>query len=87
MSPATYRQKAQEEISLIPEERIGEFYELARSFRIRARASEHPADRILSLAGSWSEMTEADFVTFRDEITDRRRQAGGGRRRHEARLD
>ncbi len=75
MSPSTIRRKVQEEIAMIPDEKIAKLFDLVHHFRRRARPSEN-AERIMSLAGSWTDMPEAEYASFVSEIEERRHRAG-----------
>ena len=53
----------------------------------RTRSHRERAGRILSLAGSWADMPEDDYNSLREELDQRRRNSGAGRRRREAGFD
>ena len=61
-----------EEISLIPEDRHQELYNLIHKFRISLNQSEHKINEIMQFAGSWSDFPEEDFKNFCEEIEERR---------------
>ncbi len=79
MSPSTIRRKVQEEIAMIPDEKIAKLFDLVHHFRRRSRPSEN-AERIMSLAGSWADMPEEEYASFVSEIEARRHRAGTRRR-------
>ncbi len=79
MSPSTIRRKVEEEIAMIPDEKIARLFDLVRHFRLRDRPSGN-AERIMSLAGSWADMPEDEYESFVSETEERRRRAGSGRR-------
>lgn len=78
MSPSMIRRKVQEEIAMIPDERIAKLFDLVHDFR-RARPAEN-AERIMSLAGSWADMPDEEYASFVSEIAERRHRAGTRRR-------
>ena len=67
------------EISLIPEDRHQELYDLIHKFRISLNQSEHKINEIMQFAGSWSDLPEEDFKNFCEEVEERR-QASSTRR-------
>jgi len=79
MSPAVIRRKVEEEIARVPDENIAKLYDVVHHFRLRARPAGN-AERIMSLAGSWADMPEEEYALFVEEIEERRRRAGTGRR-------
>ena len=60
------RSRIMEEVDKIPGERLQEVLDLLKDFR------EGPRNSVLSFAGSWNDMEEADFKDFLEE-NDRRR--------------
>lgn len=86
MSPAMIRRKVEEEIARVPDENIAKLYDLVHNFRLRPRAAGN-AEKIMRLAGSWADMPAEDYAAFVEEIEERRRQAGVGRRSHETGFD
>ncbi len=61
-----------EEISLIPEDRHQELYDLIHTFRMGLNQSEHNINEIMQFAGSWSDLPEEDFKNFYEEVEERR---------------
>ncbi|MGK7952969.1 MAG: hypothetical protein AB4368_30315 [Xenococcaceae cyanobacterium] len=60
------------EISLIPEDRHQELYDLIYTFRMGLNQPEHKLDEIMQFAGSWSDLSEEDFKNFYEEVEERR---------------
>ena len=81
MSPSMIRRKVEEEIARVPDESIAKLYDMIHHFRLRSRPAGN-AERIISLAGSWADMPEEEYVSFLGEVEERRRRAGTGRRFH-----
>jgi hypothetical protein len=68
-----------EEISLIPESKHQELYDLIHKFRINLNQPKHKINEIMQFAGSWSDIPEEDFIDFCEEI-EQRRQGSSSRR-------
>ena len=68
-----------EEISLIPEDKHKELYDLIHRFRMSLNQSEHKINEIMQFAGSWSDISEEEFIDFCEEI-EQRRQTSSERR-------
>ena len=68
-----------EEISLIPEDKHQELYDLIHTFRMSLNPSENKISEIMQFAGSWSDMSEEDFRNFCEEV-EQRRQTSSSRR-------
>ena len=68
-----------EEISLIPEDKHKELYDLIQRFRMSLNQSENRINEIMKLAGSWSDIAEEEFSNFCQEI-EQRRQTSSSRR-------
>jgi hypothetical protein len=62
------KNKIIEEISLIPDDKITELYNLIHNFRIGLNPSENNINDIMQFAGCWEEMSETDFTDFCEEI-------------------
>lgn len=79
--PLLLKTKVHQEIELLPEDKLGEVYELIRTYRLRLESTAQPTPTaaILQLAGSWRDLPDTDFATFMDEIRQRRQQAFRGR--------
>ncbi len=79
MKKLIFKNKIIEEISLIPDEKIAELYDLIHNFRIGLNQSENNINDIMQFAGCWEEMSETDFTDFCEEI-EQRRQSSSSRR-------
>ncbi len=86
MSPAMIRRRVEEEIARVPDENIAKLYDLVHHFRLRPQLAGND-EKIMSLAGSWADMPDEDYAAFVEEVEERRRQAGTGRRSHGAGFD
>ena len=60
------------EISLIPEDKHQELYELIHKFRIDLERVQNNKNENMQFAGIWSDMAEEDFNDFCEEIEQRR---------------
>lgn len=60
------------EISLIPEDKHQELYELIHKFRMDLEREQNKTNEIMQFAGIWSDMPEEDFNDFRKEMKQRR---------------
>ena len=56
-----------EEISLIPEDKHKELYDLIHEFRMSINQSENNINKIMQFAGSWSDISEEEFIDFCEE--------------------
>jgi hypothetical protein len=73
------KNKIIEEISLIPDDKIIELYDLIHNFRMGLNQSENNLNEIMQFAGCWEDMSEEDFTDFSEEI-EQRRQSSSSRR-------
>jgi hypothetical protein len=73
------KNKIVEEISLIPDDKLTELYDLIHNFRIELSQSENKINEIMQFAGCWEKMSDEDFTDFCEEI-EQRRQTSSSRR-------
>ncbi len=60
------------EISLIPEDKHQELYELIHKFRMDLEKVQNNRNEIMQFAGIWSDMSEEGFNDFYEEMEQRR---------------
>mgnify|MGYP000849747013 CR=1 FL=1 len=62
------------ELELLPEEKLPEIYDLIHYFRLglQREPMENPT---LHLAGAWSDLPDADFEGFVEDVRNRRNRA------------
>jgi hypothetical protein len=84
MSQSAEKARVLEEISLIPEDRLSEIYQLLHYFRLGLEASRGRAQSVMRFAGCWRNMPDATFEAFMKEVSQRRHQAFLGRRANDA---
>ena len=72
MEYSTSKNKIIEEISLIPEDKLTELYNLIHHFRIGLKESENNVNEIMEFAGCWQDLSEEEFTNFSQEIEQRR---------------
>ncbi|MCP4399967.1 MAG: DUF2281 domain-containing protein [bacterium] len=81
MATTALRVKVIEEIQQMPEDKLGELYDVLHFFRIglqQSPASSHEND-VMAFAGCWEDMAEEEFDAFLNDISPRRTHAFSGR--------
>ena len=73
------KNKIIEEISLIPDDKLTELYNLIHNFRIDLKQSGNNMNEIMEFAGCWENMSEETFTDFCEDI-EHRRQTSSSRR-------
>ena len=76
---ATIRDKMIDEITLIPDNKLEELYDVIHHYRL-GLASQGDARQILQFAGCWNDLPEQIFDEFLSEIAQRRQRAFSRRR-------
>jgi len=87
MKKSAMRDKIFDEIEKIPDEKVSEILDLLHHYRLGLGAKVSTPDKILKLAGSWSDMPEDDFEEFLKDLKIRRKNAFTSRRNLETSLD
>jgi hypothetical protein len=88
MSSLLLKHKLQEEIDLIPEEKLADLYNFIHYFRLGAEKTQPiNKDKILSFAGCWKDMDNQVFQDVFSEIAQRRTEAFSERRNNESSTD
>lgn len=81
MATTALRVKVIEEIQQMPEDKLGELYDVLHFFRIGPQqqpASSHE-NAVMAFAGCWEDMTDEEFDTLLGDIATRRTHAFSGR--------
>ena len=60
------------ELKNVPVDRLEDLYSIIHSFRTNTKKSDKRSKTILSFAGSFGDMTEADYDDFRHQAMDTR---------------
>ena len=81
MTLSVKKDKLINEISLLPEDKLGEVYNFIHYFRLGAEKIKRSGNDILSFSGSWEDMDDEDFNDYLSGISDRRSKAFSGRGR------
>ena len=80
MNPTILRRKFIEQIQHLPDEKLNELYEIIQFFRIDTeRAEPCSKDNVMRFAGCWDDMSDSEFNTWLNEISERRSTAFSGR--------
>jgi hypothetical protein len=87
MNSIELQNKVIEEIRLVPENKLPELYNFIHFFRLGLEADKRDVKKSMRFAGCWEDMTDKEFSEFREEISERRRQAFAGRNRRETFID
>jgi hypothetical protein len=87
VSQSADKTKVLEEISLIPEDKLPDIYQLLHYFGLGLEVSRDRTQSVMRFAGCWRDMPDHVFDTFMEHLADRRRQAFSRRRASEAGLD
>ena len=61
------KQQLIREIEQLPEEHLDEVYRIILSIKHIIQGQEDNRSKIMALAGSWSDMTEKDFMEFLED--------------------
>jgi len=69
------------EISLLPEDKLGEMYNLIHKFRLGAEKAKQKESNVLSFSGAWKDMDDEIFNDYLSDISERRSKAFGSRGR------
>lgn len=80
MNPAILRRKFIEQIQRLPDEKLNELHEIICFFRLDTEHTE-PCfkDNVMRFAGCWDDMSDSEFNTWLNEISERRSTAFSGR--------
>ena len=87
MSQSVEKTKVLQEISLIPEDKLPDIYQLLHYFRLGLEVSRDRKQSVMRFAGCWQDMPDEVFDTLMDELAQRRHQAFSRRRASEAGAD
>lgn len=88
MSSLLLKNKLQEEIDLIPEDKLADLYNFIHYFRLGTEKTQQTnKDKILSFAGCWKDMDNQTFQDVFSEIAQRRTKAFSERRNNESSTD
>jgi hypothetical protein len=87
VSQSVEKAKVLKEISLIPEDKLPDIYQLLHYFRLGLEASRERTQSVMHFAGCWRDMPDQLFDTFVEDVARRRRQAFSRRRISEAGTD
>jgi hypothetical protein len=87
VSQSVEKTRVLEELSLIPEDKLPDIYQLLHYFRLGLEASRGRTQPVMSFAGCWRDMPEPVFDTFVQDVFQRRRQAFSRRRDSESGAD
>jgi hypothetical protein len=81
MATTALRVKVIEEIQQMPEEKLGELYDVLHFFRIglQRTPSSSSENAVMAFAGCWNDMTDEEFDALLTEMTARRTHAFSGR--------
>lgn len=81
MATTALRVKVIEEIQQMPEEKLGELYDVLHFFRIGLQQSPASSqeDAVMAFAGCWKDMPNEEFDAFLGDMTTRRTKAFSGR--------
>ena len=60
------------ELKNVPVDRLEDLYSIIHSLRTNTKKSDKKSKRILSFAGSFSDMTDTDYNDFRNQTNDAR---------------
>ncbi len=66
-----------EEISLIPDDKMTELYDLIHNFKMFSNQSENNINQIMHFAGCWENMSDQDFTDFCGDMEQRRQTHHG----------
>ena len=72
MDSSVEKSKLLQEISLIPEDKLSDLYELLHYFRLGLEASRDRAQSVMRFAGCWRDMPDPVFDNFMEEVAQRR---------------
>jgi len=87
MCVSDLRTKLLAEIQQVPEEKLGELYDLIRTFKLQLNQVADQPNSIMQFAGCWSDLADESYTDFLDDITSRRRQAFSQRQDRETSFD
>lgn len=81
MVTTALRMKVIEEIQQMPEDKLGELYDVLHFFRIGIQHTPVMAQKsaVMDFAGCWNDMADDEFDAFLGDIALRRQQASSGR--------
>lgn len=79
MTLSVTKDKLINEISLLPEDKLGEVYNFIHYFRLGTEKKNK--NNILSFAGSWKDMDDEKFDDYLSDISERRNKAFSSRGR------
>jgi len=81
MTLSVTKDKLINEISLLPEDKLGEMYTLIHKFRMGAEKAKQQENNILSFSGAWKDMDDETFNDYLSDISERRSKAFSSRGR------
>lgn len=81
MTLSVIKDKLINEISLLPEDKLGEVYNFIHYFRLGTEKINKNDNKILSFSGSWKEMEDDKFDDYLSDISERRNNAFSSRGR------
>ncbi len=81
MTLSVTKDKLINEISLLPEDKLGEVYNFIHYFRLGTEKTNKKENTILSFSGSWKDMDDEKFDSYLSDISERRNKAFSSRGR------
>lgn len=81
MTLSVTKDKLINEISLLPEDKLGEVYNFIHYFRLGTEKTKKKDNTILSFSGSWEDMDDEKFDDYLSDISERRNKAFSSRGR------
>jgi hypothetical protein len=88
MSLSELRTKLLAEIQQVPDDKLGELYDLIHAFQLRfSNGALDQPKTIMQFAGCWSDLPDETYTDFLDDISFRRQQAFSQRQHRETSLD
>lgn len=81
MTLSVTKDKLINEISLLPEDKLGEVYNFIHYFRLGTEKTKKNDNNILSFSGSWKDMGDNKFDDYLSGISERRNKAFSSRGR------